>query len=64
VEEFVEAEKILGTTHIAFGDNSDMPGGQNPSKNHMDFLISKPTVSIVNEDRSSKDILVNGTYHK
>jgi len=62
VEEFLEAEKILGTIHVAFGNNSDMPGGKNPSGNHMDFLISKPTVNIINTDNSSFDVLVNGTF--
>jgi len=62
VEEFLEAEKILGTVHVAFGNNSDMPGGKNPSNNHMDFLISKPTVKIINTDNSAFDVLVNGTF--
>ncbi|MGA2308088.1 MAG: aminopeptidase [Candidatus Bathyarchaeia archaeon] len=62
VEEFLEAEKILGTVHVAFGNNSDMPGGRNPSSNHMDFLISKPTVKIVNSDNSAFDVLVNGVF--
>ena len=62
VEEFLEAEKILGTVHVAFGNNSDMPGGKNPSSNHMDFLISKPTVKIVNKDNSTSDVLVDGTF--
>jgi len=62
VEEFLESEKILGTIHIAFGNNSDMPGGKNHSKNHMDFLISKPTVKIFNKDGSSMDVLVSGVF--
>ncbi len=62
VEEFLEAEKILGTVHVAFGNNSDMPGGNNPSGNHMDFLISKPTVKIFNADNTAFDVLVNGTF--
>jgi leucyl aminopeptidase (aminopeptidase T) len=62
VEEFLEAEKILGTIHIAFGNNLDMPGGKNPSNNHMDFLISRPTVKIVNKDNSTLDVLVDGTF--
>jgi aminopeptidase len=62
VEEFLEAEKILGTTHIAFGDNSDMPGGKNPSKNHMDFLMSEPTVKVFSKDGSSVEVLANGTF--
>ncbi len=62
VEEFLEAEKILGTIHIAFGNNSDMPGGKNRSKNHMDFLISKPSVKVFNKDCSSFDVLVEGIF--
>jgi hypothetical protein len=62
VEEFLEAEKILGTIHIAFGNNSDMPGGKNKSKNHMDFLVSKPTVKIFCKDGSSMDVLADGEF--
>lgn len=62
VEEFLEAEKILGTVHIAFGNNSDMPGGRNTSKNHMDFLMAKPTVKVFNKDGSSVNVLVNGAF--
>jgi aminopeptidase len=60
VDEFLEAEKILGTIHIAFGNNSDFPGGQNPSRNHLDFLMSKPTVDVLNKDNSKKRILSEG----
>jgi len=62
VEEFLEAEKMLGTIHIAFGNNSDMPGGKNRSKNHMDFLVSQPTVRVFNKDGSSINVLANGTF--
>lgn len=64
VEEFLEAEKILGTIHIAFGNNSDMPGGKNKSQNHMDFLVSKPTVKVFNKDGSSLEVLVNGEFQR
>ncbi len=63
VEEFLEAEKLLGTIHIAFGDNADYPGGKNPSKNHMDFLISKPTVKAFKKDDSSTTILKDGVFN-
>ena len=62
VEEFLEAEKVLNTIHIAFGNNSDMPGGKNPSKNHMDFLVSKPAVNVFNKDGSSINVLVEGVF--
>ncbi|MDI6904764.1 MAG: DUF1882 domain-containing protein [Candidatus Bathyarchaeia archaeon] len=34
----------------------------NVSKNHMDFLVSKPTVTILNKDGSSMDVLVSGVF--
>jgi leucyl aminopeptidase (aminopeptidase T) len=62
VKEFLEDEKILGTAHVAFGHNLDMPGGSNPSKNHMDFLFSKPTIEIIREDGTSLIILEKGKF--
>jgi leucyl aminopeptidase (aminopeptidase T) len=62
VNEFLEAEKISGTIHVAFGANTDMPGGKNPSKNHIDFLISKPTVKITKEDGRAITILEKGLF--
>ncbi len=64
VQEFLEAEKIMGTVHIAFGDNLDYPGGKNPSKNHMDFLMNHPTVKIAKENGESATILREGKYPK
>jgi len=62
VNEFLEAEKILGTIHVAFGANTDMPGGKNPSKNHMDLLISKPTVKVKKEDEKLITVLEKGHF--
>ncbi|MEJ2241303.1 MAG: aminopeptidase [Candidatus Bathyarchaeota archaeon] len=62
VDEFLESEKILGTIHLAFGSNIDMPGGKNPSKNHMDLLISLPTVKITKENKEQITILEKGHY--
>jgi len=61
-EEFLEAEKMLSTVHVAFGNNSDMPCGKNKSKNHMDFLISNPTVKAFDKSGSSMNILVDGVF--
>jgi leucyl aminopeptidase (aminopeptidase T) len=61
-EEFLEAEKILGTVHIAFGNNIDMPGGKNPSKNHMDILISSPTVVVTKDNKEKILVLENGKF--
>jgi len=62
VNQFLEAEKILGTVHVAFGANTDMPGGKNPSKNHMDLLISDPTVKVTKENRETVTILEKGRF--
>ena len=62
VDEFLEAEKILGTIHVAFGSNMDMPGGKNPSKNHMDMLISEPTVKATKQNGETVTILKKGCF--
>jgi leucyl aminopeptidase (aminopeptidase T) len=62
-EEFLESEKMLGTIHIAFGNNSDFPQGKNNSENHMDFMISKPTVKIFTKTASTI-ILANGIFQE
>ncbi len=62
VQEFLEDEKILGTIHIAFGHNLDMPGGRNASQNHMDLLMSKPTVKIEREDGSAFSVVEKGKF--
>lgn len=60
LESFLEAEKISETAHLAFGNNTDMPGGKNFSRNHMDFLISKPTVRITKKDGETMTVLSDG----
>jgi leucyl aminopeptidase (aminopeptidase T) len=62
VEEFLETEKIKGTIHIAFGDNLDYPSGKNNSANHMDFLISKPTVKVHMKNKFAVEILKEGVF--
>jgi leucyl aminopeptidase (aminopeptidase T) len=62
VEEFLESEKIKGTIHIAFGDNLDFPSGQNNSANHMDFLISNPTVRIRKRNSNVVEVLSAGVF--
>jgi len=61
VEEFLEAEKVLSTAHIAFGRNIDYPtGGKNNSANHMDFLMNRPNVTVFFQDSRELDLLVDG----
>ncbi|MFC1477607.1 aminopeptidase [candidate division KSB1 bacterium] len=52
----LEDEKVLGTCHIAFGDNTTYPGGKNSSTLHMDVIVFEPT--IVLDDTT---IMENGT---
>jgi leucyl aminopeptidase (aminopeptidase T) len=58
--EFLETEKIKGTCHIAFGNNTEFPGGKNPSLNHMDFLIAKPTVDVIWESGKKLRAVTSG----
>jgi hypothetical protein len=62
IDEFLESEKIVGTTHVAFGNNTDMPGGKNPSSSHMDLLISEPTVEVTNKHGDSMTVLTKGKF--
>ncbi|UCD96198.1 MAG: aminopeptidase [Candidatus Bathyarchaeota archaeon] len=59
---FLEAEKTLGTIHIAFGHNTDMPGGRNPSKTHTDFLMTNPIVTIVTRNGNDMTVLSDGKF--
>lgn len=45
----------LGTVHLALGDNSAYPGGQNRSNVHLDGTIRDPTISV-----DKKLIMENG----
>jgi leucyl aminopeptidase (aminopeptidase T) len=61
VGNMLEDEKVAGTVHIAFGNNTDMPGGKNSSKTHRDFHMTRPTVSMEFEDGQTREIIRDGT---
>ena len=44
-DNILESEKILGTVHIAFGDNSSM-GGRVSTPFHQDFVFFRPTMTV------------------
>jgi len=44
-DNILECEKILGTVHIAAGDNTSYYGGRNKSDVHGDFVI--PGIDVV-----------------
>jgi leucyl aminopeptidase (aminopeptidase T) len=58
-DNILESEKILGTVHIALGDNSSF-GGNVKTPFHQDFVFFKPTVILIHKDGSKKEILKAG----
>jgi leucyl aminopeptidase (aminopeptidase T) len=58
-DNILETEKILGTIHVALGDNSSF-GGKIKTPFHQDFVFFKPTVTLTHKDGSKKDILRAG----
>ena len=58
-DNILESEKILGTIHIALGDNSSF-GGEISTPFHQDFVFFKPSVKLLYKDGSKKEILKNG----
>jgi leucyl aminopeptidase (aminopeptidase T) len=55
----LEAEKILGTIHLALGDNTGF-GGITAAPFHEDYVFYQPTVTLVLADGSEEIILDNG----
>ena len=58
-DNILESEKILGTVHIALGDNSSF-GGNVKTPFHQDFIFFRPTVTLMNRDGSENDLLRDG----
>jgi leucyl aminopeptidase (aminopeptidase T) len=59
LDNILESEKILGTIHIALGDNSSF-GGKVKTPFHQDFIFLKPTVTLIHKDGSKQAILKSG----
>jgi leucyl aminopeptidase (aminopeptidase T) len=55
----LEAEKILGTVHIAFGDNTGF-GGTVSTPFHEDYVLYRPTLVALTRAGDSQLILDNG----
>jgi aminopeptidase len=58
-DNILEAEKIMGTVHIALGDNSTF-GGKVKTPFHQDFVFFKPTVSLIHKDGSKSVLMKKG----
>ncbi|MDQ7038862.1 MAG: aminopeptidase [Aquificota bacterium] len=61
-DNLLEAEKILGTVHIAIGDNHTF-GGTNRVGFHTDYVVFKPTV-LVGGRGWEKELLLKGKLQK
>jgi aminopeptidase len=57
----LESEKIMGTIHIAFGDNSSF-GGKVTTPFHQDFVFFKPTLVLVHKDKGRVYLMKNGKF--
>jgi leucyl aminopeptidase (aminopeptidase T) len=58
-DNILESEKILGTIHIALGDNSSF-GGKVKTPFHQDFVFFKPTVTLIHKDGAKREFLKDG----
>ena len=56
----LEDEKAGRTAHVAFGCNTDMPGGRNTSSTHRDFLFLEPTITITYANGAVRTLLREG----
>jgi leucyl aminopeptidase (aminopeptidase T) len=56
-DNILESEKIMGTIHIALGDNSTF-GGTVSTPFHQDFVFFHPTVTLIRKD-GKRDVLIS-----
>ncbi len=60
-DNILESEKILGTIHIALGDNSTF-GGSTKTPFHQDFVFFKPDVKLILKDGKKTPLMKNGKF--
>jgi aminopeptidase len=58
-DNILEAEKILGTIHVALGDNTGF-GGTVSTPFHEDYVFYNPTLKAITEDGSTRILLDSG----
>lgn len=58
-DNILESEKILGTVHIALGDNSSF-GGKVSTPFHQDFVFFKPTVTLIHKNGRRETLMRDG----
>ena len=60
-DNILESEKILGSIHIALGDNSSF-GGKVMTPFHQDFVFFKPTVRLMDKSGVQKLLMEDGHF--
>ena len=60
-DNILESEKIMGTIHIALGDNSSF-GGTVITPFHQDFIFFRPTVALIHKDGSRTFLIKKGKF--
>lgn len=60
-DNILESEKIMGTIHIALGDNSSF-GGNVKTPFHQDFVFFRPTVVLIHKDGSKSFLMKKGKF--
>jgi leucyl aminopeptidase (aminopeptidase T) len=60
-DNILESEKILGTIHIALGDNSSF-GGNVSTPFHQDFVFFRPTVILVDKNGKKALLMKDGKF--
>jgi leucyl aminopeptidase (aminopeptidase T) len=58
-DNILESEKILGTVHIALGDNSSF-GGKVRTSFHQDFVFFQPTVTLLYQSGRRRKLMERG----
>lgn len=60
-DNILESEKILGTIHIALGDNSSF-GGKVTAQFHQDFVFFKPAVELLYKNKKKTFLMEDGKF--
>jgi leucyl aminopeptidase (aminopeptidase T) len=58
-DNILESEKILGTVHVALGDNSSF-GGTVKTPFHQDFVFFRPTVILIDRNGKKSTLMKDG----
>ena len=58
-DNILESEKIMGTIHLAFGDNSSF-GGKISTPFHQDFVFFYPTVTLISKSGKKRLLIQKG----